>query len=192
MAPQPLPLNLALRMRQMRRREPAHRKAQRQRLANHQLLGLRALHVAHGAGAVRDGRVEHARVVVVDVVLGHRVQQHIHVCADVHVAQLQRAGHGKHERHVFLLGRRLADDGDLGARTGGQAARERRVAVDVELEEVEEGVRDHGDGAVDFAFDAVVEFERVVGFLAGWEGDPFELVVAVFNVFAGFSVEWVC
>lgn len=144
--------------------------------------------MAHGAGTVRNSRVEHARVVVVDMVLGDRVQQHIHVRANVHVAQLQGAGHGKHERHVFLLGRRLADDGNLGARTGRQAARERRVVVDVELEEVEEGVRHHGDGAVDFAFDAVVEFERAVGFLAGWKRDPLELVVFL-NVFAGFSAE---
>ena len=43
--------------------------------------------------------------------------------------------------------------------------------MDVELEEVEEGVVDEVDGAVDVSFDAEEEFEGAGGFVAGGEGD---------------------
>ena len=59
--------------------------------------------------------------------------------------------------------------------------------MDVELEEMEEGVVDEGDCAVDFALVAVVELEGFAGFVAGWEGGPFEVVGGVFEVFACFS-----
>lgn len=58
--------------------------------------------------------------------------------------------------------------------------------MDVEFEEVEEGVVDEGDGAVDFALGAVAELEGLGGLGAGREGDPLELVVGGFDVFAGF------
>lgn len=77
--------------------------------------------------------------------------------ADVHVTELQRAGQGEYQRDVLLLGQLLANDLDVGGRAGGQAARERRVVVDVELEQVEEGVGDERDGAVELALDAVLE-----------------------------------
>jgi hypothetical protein len=70
---------------------------------------------------------------------------------------------------------------------GGQAAGEGRVGVDVELEEVEEGVRHEGDGAVLFRLDAVVEFERGPGLVADREGGPFYLVGGVFDVLACFA-----
>lgn len=141
-------------------------------------------HVAERAGAVRDGRVEDAAVVVVRVVLGHAVQQHVHVGADVHVAQLQGAGEGEDEGDVLLRGQLLADDLDVGGRAGGQAAGERRVVVDVELEQVEEGVGDEGDGAVELRLDAVLELQRLAGLVAGREGDPLQLVVGQLDVFA--------
>lgn len=38
--------------------------------------------------------------------------------------------------------------------------------MDVELEEVEERIADEGDGAVDFAFRAVLELKRLIALLA--------------------------
>lgn len=187
MSAQALPLHSALRLGQHRGREPAHGEAERQGVANDELLGEGPLHVAHRAGAVGDGRVEHAAVVVVHVVLGHAVQQHVHVRADVDVAALQRAGQGEDERDVLLVGQRLVNDLDVRRWTGGQAARERRIVVDVELEQVEEGVGDEGDGAVELALDAVLELQRLAGFVAGWEGDPLQLVVGQFDVLAGVT-----
>lgn len=174
---QTLPLDPPLRLGQHRRREPSHGEAKRQRISNHELLGKGPSHVAQRTGAIRNGRVEDAAVVVMRVVFGHAVQQHVHVRADVHVTELQRAGQGEDERDVLLLGQLLANDLDVGGRTGGQAARERRVVVDVELEQVEEGVGDEGDGAVELALDAVLELQRLAGFIAGREGNPLQLVV---------------
>lgn len=115
------------------------------------------------------------------------MQQHVQVRADVHVAQLQRTGHGEDEGDVLALGELLADDLDMGRRPRGQTTRKRCVAVDVELEEVEERVADEGDGAVDLALGAVVELKRAAGFVADGEGDPLDLVLFVFDVFASFS-----
>lgn len=126
---------------------------------------------------------------VMRVVLRHAVQQHIHVRADVHVAELQRAGQGEYQRDVLLLGQLLANDLDVGGRPGGQAARERRVVVDVEFEQVEEGVGDERDGAVEFALDAVLELQRLAGFVAGREGDPLQLVVGQFDMLARITKE---
>lgn len=80
----------------------------------------------------------------------------------------------------------LADDFDVSGGAGGEATGKGRVAVDVELEEVEEGVVDSGDGAVDFALGAVVELEGAGGFVAYGKGGPFDFVLVVFDVFAGF------
>lgn len=60
--------------------------------------------------------------------------------------------------------------------------------MDVELEEMEEGVVDERDGAVDLALDAVVELERVVGLFTDGEGDELELVIFPFNVLARFPI----
>ena len=60
--------------------------------------------------------------------------------------------------------------------------------MDVEFEQVEEGVVDHGDRAVLFGLDAVVELEGRFGFFADGEGDPLDLVGGGFDVLAGFSV----
>ena len=59
--------------------------------------------------------------------------------------------------------------------------------MDVELEEMEEGIVNHGDCAVDFAFFSVVEFEGTTGFVACWKGFPFDFVFFVFDMFASFS-----
>lgn len=58
--------------------------------------------------------------------------------------------------------------------------------MDVEFKEVEEGVRDGGDGAVDVGLDAVLELKGEAGLVAGREGDIFE-VVTVLDVFACVS-----
>lgn len=118
-----LPLHAALRLRQRRCREPAHREAKRQGIPNDELPRKRALHVAERTGAVRNARVQHAAVVRSEMVLRRAVQQHVHVGADVHVAQLQRAGHGEDERDVLALGKLLADDLDVLRRARGETAR---------------------------------------------------------------------
>lgn len=59
--------------------------------------------------------------------------------------------------------------------------------MDVEFEQVEEGVGDKVEGAIDFGFVAVVEFERLAGLVADGEGNPFDFVFCIFNVLAGFS-----
>lgn len=121
------------------------------------------------------------------VVLRGAVQEHVHVCADVHMAQLQCARHREHKRDVFLWWRFFANNLNVVFRPGGQSTRERRIAVDVELEEVEEGIADEWDGAIDLALGAVGELQRLFGLFADWEGDPFELVGVVLDVFACFS-----
>lgn len=189
MPPHALPLDPPLRLGQRRRGEPPHTKGQGQRVANDQPLGRRPLHMAERARAVGNAGIQDPAVVRVDVVLGRRVQQDVHVRADVQVAVLQRAGEREHERDVLGRGRGLAHRLDVGRGPRGQAAGERRVGVDVELEQVEEGVIDHGDGAVLLLLDAVVELEGLVGLLAGGEGDPFDLVVfRVLDVLARIAV----
>jgi hypothetical protein len=60
--------------------------------------------------------------------------------------------------------------------------------MDVEFEEVEEGVVDGRDGAVLLTFDAVVEFERFACFFADREGGPLDLLFIVLYVLTGFAV----
>ena len=65
--------------------------------------------------------------------------------------------------------------------------------MDVEFEEVEEGVADEVDGAVDFALLPVVEFEGSSGLVANGEGDPLDFVFLVFNVLASLpTIQSVC
>ncbi len=137
--------------------------------------------------AVRRPAVQHPAIMLMQMMLWSTMQQHIHVRADVHVAQLQCPRQGKNQWYVLLLRRLLANYLDMRWWTGRKPTGQGRVAVDVELEEVEEGVGDDGDGAVLLAFDAVVELKRLVGFLADGEGDPLDFVRFVFDVFAGFS-----
>ena len=101
------------------------------------------------------------------------------------MAQLQGAGEGEDEGDVLLGGGRLADRLDVGRGAGGQAAGQGGVAVDVELEQGEEGVVDHGDGAVQLGLDGVVELERLAGLVALGEGPPLDLVLGVLDVLAG-------
>lgn len=60
--------------------------------------------------------------------------------------------------------------------------------MDVELEEVEEGVVDGIDGAVEVSFYPVAELEGLSGFFASGEGDVSEVLLGVLDVFACFSV----
>lgn len=123
------------------------------------------------------------------VVLRHAVQEHVHVRANVQVAQLEGAGEGEDERDVFLHVGLLADGLNVRRGSGWETAGERCVVVDEELEEVKEWIGDHGDGAIDFAFVSVLKLEGLVGFFAGGEGDPFDFVIGVFNMFACFAEE---
>ncbi|TKW56256.1 hypothetical protein CTA1_11923 [Colletotrichum tanaceti] len=102
------------------------------------------------------------------------------------MAQLEGAGEGEDEGDVLLLVWFLADDLDDRGGAGGQAACEGRVEVDEELEEVEEGVGNHGDRAVELALVAVAELEGLFGLFADGEGDPFDFVVRVLDVLACF------
>lgn len=63
--------------------------------------------------------------------------------------------------------------------------------MDVEFEEVEEGIVDEVDGAVYVLFDAEEEFEWAAGFVAGGEGDVGELAGGVLDVFACVAVVFV-
>lgn len=60
--------------------------------------------------------------------------------------------------------------------------------MDVEFEQVEEGIGDEVEGAVELVLVAVVEFEWLACLVADGEGHPFEVMVGEFNVFACFPV----
>jgi len=198
------PLDLALDARQGRRREPADAQLEGQRVVNDQpraaapaqrslaapvFAGRRAVDEVERARAVGGGAVDDAAVLLVDVVLGHAVQQHVEPGAHVHVAQLEGAGQREHERDVLLLPP-LVPLGRVRERPGGDPAGERRVGVQVELEQVVQGVVDGRDGAFNLALDAVAELERAARLVARREGNPLELVCGLvqFNVLACFSV----
>lgn len=72
-SPETLPLHAALCLWQRRRREPAHREAKRQGIANNELPCKRALHMAERTGAVCNARVQDAAVVRSEMVLRHAV-----------------------------------------------------------------------------------------------------------------------
>lgn len=179
------PFHPALGLGQQRRGEPPNAETQRQRVTNDQPLGLAPVHMAERTGAVRDARVQYTAVVRVDMVLGGAVQEHVEVRANVHVARLQGARECEHKRNVLLLLGLLADVLEVRRWAGWQAAGERGVGVDVELEEVEERVGHHGNRAVHLSLDAVVELEGFFCLVALGEGDPLDLVAfGVLDVFA--------
>ena len=98
--------------------------------------------------AVGRAGVDHAAVMLAEVVLGHRVQEDVHVGGDVQVRGLERASQREYQRHVFRdMGNTLVRD-KMGRRSGGEAAGQRDIVVDVELEEVVEGVGYKLDGAI--------------------------------------------
>ncbi|KAJ8112903.1 hypothetical protein ONZ43_g5281 [Nemania bipapillata] len=105
----------------------------------------------------------------------------------MHVAKLKGSGQREDEGNELGLEGLLADDLDVRRGSRGEATGEGRVAVDVELEQVEEGVVDNGDGAVELRLNTVVELERFAGLVATREGDPLDLVVSVLDVLARFS-----
>lgn len=120
--------------------------------------------------------------------LGRAMQQDVHVCADVHVTQLESTGEGKDERYVFTLGEFLANNLDLRLGSGRQTTGQRRIAVDVEFEKVEERIRHERDGAIDLSLSTVVELQRSTCLVAYGERNPFELMLFVFDMFARFPV----
>jgi len=145
--------------------------------------------MCQGARAVGSRAIKHTAVVRVDMVFRCTVQQHIHVRADMHVAKLERASEGKDEGYVLLLRGSFTDDFDVGWGSRGETTRERGITVDVKLEQVEEGVADHGNGTVLFVFDAILELEGLACLVASREGDPLDLVRCVLNVFARFPTQ---
>ena len=119
--------------------------------------------------------------------LGRAVKQDVHVRADMQMTELQRARQREDQRDVLHLVRRLADCLNHLWGSLREATRKGCVAVDVKLEKVEEGVADHGDGAVLLSLDSVVELKRRARLVADGEGDPFDLVRGIFNMFARFA-----
>lgn len=80
---------------------------------------------------------------------------------------------------LILLGHRGGRE-----RLSWDAAGEWRVIVDVELEEVEEGVVDKVEGAVNFLLNAEKQLEGPAGFVAGREWNVRELARGVGYVLA--------
>jgi len=104
------------------------------------------------------------------------------------MAELKGSREREDNRDVLLLVGLFANDFHVRTRSRGEPAREGRVGVDIEFEEVEEGVVDGRDGAVLLTFDAVVEFERFAGFFADGEGSPLDFLPIVLYVLTGFAV----
>ena len=78
---------------------------------------------------------------MMEVVFGSRVEEDIEVCRDMEVGELQCACEGEYEGNEFLLEWGCGGGGmDVCWGPGGDAAGEGSVVVDVEFEEVEEGI----------------------------------------------------
>lgn len=56
--------------------------------------------------------------------------------------------------------------------------------MDIEFEEMKEGICDEGNGTVEFCFDAVVKFEGSTSFVTGGEWNVLESVVREGDMFA--------
>lgn len=116
------------------------------------------------------------------------------------MAQLQRPRQSHNQRrinitqtplplsHIFRSVLKLIFQDRGRERLGGDSTGQRRIVVDVEFEEVEEGVVDEVDCAVDFLFDAEVELERAAGLVACECWDVGELAGFVGDVFACVTV----
>ena len=144
MTSKPLPTR-----RQIRRGIPAYRKSKLQRIANNDFAILR-----RGTDAIRRCRVDNAR----RQALRCGVDQHIEIVCDVDVGLLKDAGQRDDEggevggvgaHGADLVGFLRVDVFGCGEGPGGDAAGHGDVVVDVEFEEVEEGVVDKVDCAVD-------------------------------------------
>ncbi|KFZ14618.1 hypothetical protein V502_05985 [Pseudogymnoascus sp. VKM F-4520 (FW-2644)] len=128
----PIPLKAPICRRQRRRREPAHREAERERVPNNQLVvavrKVREREVrivgapSEGASRVRGAGIDDARVVLVEVVLRDRVKEDVKMCADMEVGALEGAGQREDEGDVFLLWRLGAGEGDGCGGAGGETA----------------------------------------------------------------------
>jgi hypothetical protein len=76
-----------------------------------------------------------------EMVFGTRVQEDVEVGRDMEVRELQRACEGEYEGDEFLLeGGSVGGGVDMCWWAGGDSAGEGSVVVNVEFEEVEEGV----------------------------------------------------
>jgi hypothetical protein len=75
------------------------------------------------AGRVRGAGIDDTRVVLVEVVLRHGVEENVEVSADVEVGALEGAGQSEDEGDVFLLRRRSASKGNGRGGTGGETTR---------------------------------------------------------------------
>lgn len=62
--------------------------------------------------------------------------------------------------------------------------------MDVEFEKMEEGIGYKVESAIHFGFVAVVEFEGFASLVTDGKGNPFDFVLCVFDMLAGFSAEF--
>ncbi len=115
------------------------------------------------------------------------MHQHIQIRADVQMAQLQRTRQRDYHGRIHLTQTALSvcvvrrSSFELlhkqrwRYRFRRDATCQRRIVVDVELEEVEEGVVYEVYRAVDILLDAEEEFEGSSCLVTYWEGDVGEL-----------------
>lgn len=133
---------------QVRRGIPPHAQLKRERIADHD-----ACAPAGEAGdAVCNGGED---VGIFGHEVGRGVQEDVEAGGNVEVGFLQGSGEGEDEGDVVVLtdGERCAAHGDGSGgrdqRVGGDSTGERGIVVDVEFQEMEKGVGDFGDGAID-------------------------------------------
>lgn len=175
--------------RQLRVGIPSHAELQRQRITNNdprRRVARNAVRSGSRNGSRRDG-------------LGRRVDENIHARRNVQMAQLQRTSQRDDHGSVYLAQAALAICILCSAllelifqragreRLGRYAASQRRVVVNVELQQMKERVIDEIDCAVDVLFHAKEELERAAGFIASREGDVRQLTCSVGDVFAGVA-----
>lgn len=127
------------------------------------------------------------------------MNEYIHACSNVQVAELKRARERDDHRRVDIAQAALSVCFFRGAllelifqsagreRLGRYAAGQRRVVVDVEFQQVEERVVDEVDRAVDLLLYAEEELQRAAGFIASREWDVRQLACSVGDMFAGVT-----
>jgi len=175
---------------------PPYAELQRQRIANNNPRGRLARDAVRSCGCNGSWRNR----------LRRRMNQHIHACSNMQVAELQCTSQRDHHWRVDLTQTALAI-GILRCSLlelifqcagrewlRGYAAGQGSVVVDIELQKVEERVVDEVDCAVDVLLYAKEKLERTAGFVAGWERNVGKLACSVGDVFSGvtdaLSAKW--
>lgn len=128
------------------------------------------------------------------------MHQHIQTRAHMQMAQLQRPRQCNDQRRIYIAQTplslcqicrplfKLIFQNRRRERFGGYSAGQRRIVVDVEFEQVEEGIIDEVYRTVDLLFNSEVELQRSSSLVACESGHVRELSRLVGNVFAGVTV----